>query len=157
MATSFLETAGTNGFIATPFNLLTTELNTLANGSSATSSVGGTSEVFTQTNYANAQKCQIYFTSGGAFTPTGASYFQGWFLFSPDNGTSYETAALITRNPDFIIPLAGSAFASTNIALANGVTRVPWWTNKVYLTNNSGVSLPASGNTLKAGPVADQY
>jgi hypothetical protein len=41
MATNFLEATGTNGFIATPFNLMSTELNSLANNNSATSSAGG--------------------------------------------------------------------------------------------------------------------
>ena len=41
----FLLDPGTNGFIATPFNLMTTELNSLVNTDRALSSVGGSSGV----------------------------------------------------------------------------------------------------------------
>ena len=59
MATDFLQDPGTNGFIATPFNLLSTELNSLVTGNTAVSSAGGTSGVFTQTNYNSAIFCEI--------------------------------------------------------------------------------------------------
>jgi hypothetical protein len=160
VATNFLEAAGTNGFIATPFNLQSTELNALANGSSAVSSVGGTSGAFTQTNTANAIWGEIAFTAGGAFTPTAGGYIAGWFLYSPDGGTTYETAASNTdlpRSPDFIIPLMAAAYASGNIAQASGIVRLPWWTFKVFTVNHSGATLPATGNLIKLGPVAIQY
>lgn len=160
MATNFLEAAGTNGFIATPFNLMSTELNALGNGSSATSSVGGSSGTFTQTNYANAIWAEVYFVSGGAFTPASPNYIAGWFLFSPDGGSNFETTFSNTdmpRTPDFIIPLQTSAYANTNIAQASGLVRVPWWSNQVFVVSHAGASLPATGNLIKAGPVAIQY
>ena len=75
MATDFLLDAGTRGFKATPFNLLSTELNTLGNGSAATSSVGGTSGVYSQTNWVNCPFGSVYFTGGGAFTPSAGGFF----------------------------------------------------------------------------------
>jgi hypothetical protein len=160
VATNFLLAAGTNGFLATPFNLQSTELNALANGSSAVSSVGGTSGAFTQTNTANAIWGEIAFTAGGAVTPTAGGYIAGWFLYSPDGGTTYETTASNTdlpRSPDFIIPLLASAYAANNIAQASGIVRLPWWSFKVFTVNHSGATLPATGNLIKLGPVAIQY
>ena len=160
MATNFLEAAGTNGFIATPFNLMSTELNALATINSAVSSVGGTSGVFTQTNYANAIWCEVYFVSGGAFTPVAPNYINGWFLFSPDGGTTFETTVSNTdmvRPPDFTIPLNLAAYASGNVAQASGLVRAPWWSNKVFINSHAGATMPATGNLIKAAPVAIQY
>lgn len=160
MAINFLEAAGTNGFIATPFNLMSTELNALASANSATSSAGGTSGVFSQSNYASAIWAEIYFVSGGAFTPSAPNYIAGWFLFSPDGGSNFETPFSNTdlpRTPDFMIPLVAQAYASTNIVQASGLVRVPWWSNKVFVMSHAGATLPATGNLIKASPVAVQY
>lgn len=160
MATNFLDAAGTNGFIATPFNLMTTELNTLGNVSSAVSSVGGTSGVFTQTNFANAVWGSVHFKSGGAFTPTAGGFIAGWFLFSPDGGSTFEKTVSNTdmpRTPDFLIPLFASAYASSDLAEAAGLIKLPWWSTKVFIMNHAGVALPSSGNVIQVGPVAVQY
>lgn len=162
MATNFLEAAGTNGFIQTPFNLHSTELNSLADATSATSSVGGTSGVFTQSSFANSIWAMVYLTLGGSFTPAaGSPDLLGWFLFSPDGGSTFETVISntdLSRAPDFIIPAVGSnAYSSGNILQSSGLVRVPWWSSKVFIVNHFGVALPSSGNTIKAGPVAIQY
>jgi len=159
MATNFLEAAGTSGFIATPFNLMTTELNALATANSATSSVGGSSGVFTQTNFANAIWMIVEFISGGTFTPAAPNYIAGWFLFN-DATNGYETTASNTdlpRTPDFIIPLLTSAYASGNVVQSSGLVRVPWWSTKVFVNSHAGATLPATGNKLIAAPVAIQY
>lgn len=161
MATNFLEAAGTNGFIATPFNLLSTELNTLGSGNSAVSSVGGSSGIFTQTNFANAVWGAIYFVAGGALagTPAAGAYIAGWFLFSPD-GSSFEKTVSNTdlpRSPDFIIPLDAAAYAANDITPASGIVRLPWWSTKVFVVNHSGFALNAASNLIKCGPVAIQY
>lgn len=160
MASDFILDPGTNGFIATPFNLMTTELNALASGSVATSSVGGTSGVFTQTNFANAQKCFITFKAGGAFTPTAGGNITGWWLMSPDGGTTFEIALgsnlALPRPPDFIIPLFASAYASGNLSFSS-VIRAPWSSCKAFIQNNSGVALAATGNVIQAAPVAERY
>lgn len=162
MATKFLESAGTNGFIATPFNLLSSELNSLADATGVVSSVGGSSGVFSQSNFADAIWASIYLALGGSFTPAaGSPDLLGWFLFSPDGGSSFEAVISNTdlpRAPDFIIPLVGSnAYSSGAILQASGLVRVPWWSNKVFLMNHAGAALPSSGNTIKAGPVAIEY
>lgn len=160
MATNFLEAAGTNGFITAPFNLMTTELNALGSGANVVSSVGGTSGVFTEASFANAIWAQIHFKAGGAFTPTANGYLVGWFLYSPDGGSTFEKVVAATDLPrpaDFTIPLFASAYASGDIAQANGIIRVPWWSTKLYIGNRSGVALSASGHVIQAGPVAIQY
>lgn len=165
MAQTFLQDAGTNGFIATPFNLLSTELNALTNGSSATSSVGGSSGVFSQSNIANAIKGMIYAEVGGAFTPTAGAALYGWFLRSPDGGTSFEktttsstTIAPLPRAPDFVIPLDAVAYASSDIAISQDdddtLLAAPSW--KLVVWNLAGATLPATGNTISVGPTATQ-
>lgn len=161
MTTNFLEySGGTNGFLTAPFNLQTTELNALANGSNAVSSVGGTSGVFTQASWGNGIWGVADFVAGGAFTPTAGGYLAGWFLFSPDGGTTFEKVVAATdmpRSPDFIIPLFASAYASNDVSQSSGIFRIPFWSNKVYIANHSGVSLPATGNIIKGASVAIQY
>ena len=157
MATNFLEAVGTNGFITAPFNLMTTELNSLANATNAVSSVAGP---FTQSNFSSAIWCSVHFKSGGAFTPSAGGYLAGWWLFSPDGGSTFEKVVSATdqpRTPDFVIPLFASAYASSDLAQAYGIIRCPSWSAKVYIANHSGVALPSSGNVIQAGPVAIQY
>lgn len=169
-ATDFLLAPGTNGFVATPFNLQSTELNALASGACATSSVGGTSGVFSQANFAvggaGAIGLEVYFTSGGAFTPIQGQSLEGWFLFSPDGGTTFETQTAtcstsvqpFARAPDFIIPLTNAAYASGNIAQMQGfVWPAPNASFKVVIWNTGTTALPATTNTIKAGPFTVQY
>jgi hypothetical protein len=159
MPTNFLEAAGTSGFIATPFNLMTTELNSLATANSTTSSVGGASGVFTQTNFASCIWGIIELVLGGAVTPAAPAYLPGWFLFN-DGTNAYETTFSNTdlpRNPDFVIPLVTSAYANTNVAQSSGLVRLPWWSTKIFINSHIGATLPSSGNKLICAPVAIQY
>lgn len=160
MATDFLLDAGTGGFKATSFNLQSTELNALGNATNVVSSVGGTSGVFTQTNFVNCIWGEIHFLSGGAITPTAGGYLAGWFLFSPDTGSTFEKVVAATDLPrpaDFIIPLFASAYATNDISQASSLVRLPWWSTKVYIANHAGVALAATGNLIKCAPVAIQY
>jgi hypothetical protein len=158
MATNFLEySGGTNGFLTTPTSILTTELNTLSNGNSATQSVAGN---FSQASFGSGIWGIADFVSGGAFTPTAGGFISGWFLFSPDGGTTFEktTSNLdMPRPPDFTIPLTTAAYASSDVAQGSGVIRMPWWTWKAFVVNHSGAALPASGNIIKLASVAVQY
>lgn len=161
MATNFLDySGGTNGFLTAPFNLMSTELNTLSNGSSATSSVGGTSGVFTQASWGSGIWGVAHFVAGGAFTPTAGGYIAGWFLYSPDGGSSFEKVVSNTdlaRPPDFIIPFVNSALASNDVVQSSGIIRLPWWSTKVFVVSHVGVSMASSGNLIKLGSVAVQY
>lgn len=159
MATNFLYAAGTNGFLAVPFNLMSTELNALANGSSAVSSVGGTSGVFTQTNWSSGIWGVAHLVAGGAFTPTAGGYLAGWFLYSPDGGTTFDKVVSATdksRNADFNIQCFASAYASSDVE-SSSLFRVPAWANKLLIVNHTGVSLPATGNIIKGASIAIQY
>jgi hypothetical protein len=169
MATNFLEAPGTNGFISAPINLLSSEINTLGGGAAAVSSVGGTSGVFNQTSFGNANWLSLYFTAGGAFTPVVGQCLYGWFLLSPDGGSNFETQVAtpsttvlaLSRNADFIISFDNAAYATSNIRWCQGrFIKAPWESCKVLLQNIGGsspVALPASGNLIKAGGVAIQY
>jgi hypothetical protein len=168
MATNFLDSAGSNGFIQAPFNLQSTELNALASGSAITSSVGGSSGIFNQASWANAIWGSIYFVAGGAFTPAAGGYLAGWFLLSPDGGTTFETIVAtpgstvlaLARAPDFIVPVyqGGAAYAANNFSWQQGrFCKVPWETHKIVIQNMSGAALPSTGNLIKAGGVAIQY
>jgi hypothetical protein len=157
MPTSFLQESG---FLTPAFNLMTTELNALGSGANVVSSVGGTSGVFTQTNFAQGIFGAIHFKAGGAFTVVAGGYIAGWFLYSPDGGSTYEkvTAAVdMPRPPDFIIPFPTGATATNDVFQASGLVRLPWWSTKVYVGNRTGVALSASGHVIQCAPVAVQY
>jgi len=166
--TDFLNEPGTNGLIQAKFSLMTTELNTLSNGAVVTSSVNGSSGVFTQTNWSNAAWGGMQFSSGGAFTPTAGGLLAVWFLLSEDGGSTFEalissastTIPALGRPPDVIIPTyeGGAAWASGNIRAAQGrYFKTPWETHKIVVQNLSGVSLPSSGNVLSATGMAIKY
>jgi hypothetical protein len=163
MATNFLLATGTNGFIVTPFDLQSTELNAITTGNTSLSSVGGASGVYSQSDTGHAPQGSIWFSSGGAFTPSAGGHLDGWFMRSSDGGTTFEKIVTNTnppRAPDFVIPLYGgaTAYASGELAFVAGVVvMLPWESFKILVQNNSGVTLPASGNHLKLGPVALQY
>jgi len=168
MPTNFLDAAGTNGLIQAQFSLMTTELNSLTNGSAATSSANGTSGVFTQSNWSQAIWGGVEFYSGGAFTPTVGGYIAGWFLLSQDGGSTYEallstpsaTVFALGRSPDFIIPTyeGGAAWASGSIRAIQGrFIKTPWETHKIVIQNMSGATLPSTGNKIAATGMAIQY
>lgn len=151
--TNFLDFNGTNGFLTTPFTVLTTELNAI--GSGALSGLGAAKS---QTTTTSGTWCMIWFKAGGAFTPTNAPSLSGWFINSTDGGTTFEkNSATPPRNADFVIPLATAAYATNDIVFAPGIIRLWYPTIKVLVLNNSGVTLPASGNTITVGPVANAY
>lgn len=158
--TNFLEySGGTNGFLATPFSLMTTELNALANNTGAVSSVNGTSGVFSQSNWSSGEIGIGVLYSGGAFTPTAGGYLSCWFLF--DDGTNFETLVAsntdLPRNADFTFNLFASAYSSSSIGRSGGIFVPPWWNHKLFVMNHSGVTLPATGNIIKGASVANQY
>lgn len=162
-ASPFTYAPGTNGFTTTPFNLLSSELNALGSGVTATSSVGCTSGVCSQTNTGNAIWGSIWFVSGGAFTPVAGQALACWFLVSSDGGTTFELDVSNTQLPraaDFTIPLYNSAYASGNLAFAQGRrVLLPVESFKIKCDNlgTSATSLPATGNLIKLGPLEVQY
>ena len=165
MATNFLLAAGTNGYVSSLTTLMTTELNALASGGAATSSVGGSSGVFTQSSTSNGIWANVQFTAGGASTPTAGGYIAGWFLLSLDGNSTIETAIstpsttvlALPRTPDFIIPFDAVALTAGNIKTANGLIRMPFGSYKLLVQNLTGAALSATGHTIKAATGAVQY
>lgn len=148
--------ASNSGLLATPLTLMTTELNALTNASVAVSSVGGAAGKFTNADTAQAMFAHIHFTLGSVTTMIAGANLSGWFLESPDSGTTFEpTGAAPARAPDFIIPLPLTTGGGTY--KSQGLVRVPALQFKVLVQNNSGQTFTATGNTLKLAPVAVQY
>jgi hypothetical protein len=164
MPTNFLWGAGTsnNGLLTSAFSLMTTELNSIGSTDTAASTVGGSSGVFTNSNTAQAIWAELYFKFGAAVASalSGGANLAGWFLVSPDGGTTFETTASNAaqpRAPDFIIPFPATTIASGAVYKAQGLVRVSALEFKIFIQNNSGQSFPSSGNTLQMAPVAVQY
>jgi hypothetical protein len=155
----FLLDPGTNGFIATPFNLMTTELNGLVTSDSALSSVGGTSGVFSQTNFVNGMLYEAWLLAGGTIsTMTAGGTITGWWCKSTDGGTTFEKTVSNTafpRSPDLVINL-DAAYAASDIRFGY-ISPCPWPSAKLFIMNLSGQTLPSSGNIIKAAPVGWGY
>ncbi len=163
MATPFLWD-GTSPLVSA-FNLMTTEIESLTTGSVIVSSVGGTSGVFALSATGQAIFGDIFFSFGnpgvGTALSAGAN-IAGWFLTSPDGGTTYEIATVVPpRAPDFIIPCPATTIgAGVAPFKATGLVRLPPLQFKVLIQNNTGQTLGNGSTTapyLKVAPVAMQY
>lgn len=163
MTTNFLDAAGTNGFVQTQFNLMTTELNGLLSGAAVTSN-----SILSQSSWSNAIWAGLYFKSGGPATPTAGGYLAGWFLLSPDGGTTFEsniatpsaTQPALARAPDFVIPAyeGGNALANGSLLTCQGrFVKAPWESHKILLQNLTGANLSTSGSVLSGTGMAIQY
>lgn len=165
MATNFLWAAGTNGLIASAFNAMTTEIESLTNGSVIISSVGGASGVFSSTQTGQALECEIMLSLGNpgvASALTAGACITGWFLKSLDGGTTFETTTVVPpRAPDFIIALPATTIGNTAPPFgATGPVPLPAVPFKVMIQNNTGQTLGSGATTvpyLKIGPIAPQY
>ena len=159
-ATPFLWQPGTanNGLSAPVLTLMSTELASLASGSAALSSVGGTGGVFTNSNTGQVIWAPLVLTLGstaGAFQ-TGAN-LSCWFLQSLD-GVNFETGTVAPpRAPDVVFPLPATALAAAATFLSQGLVRIPALNFKVLCQNNSGQPLNAFGNLVVLAPTAVQY
>lgn len=161
MATNFLATSGTNGFLTssavTAFSAGTTSMNSLSNASFLLST-----SVFTQTNTASGLLGYFTLTIGSSFVAGAGGNIAGWNLLSPDGGATYETT-VPARAPDFVISLttststAGGTPSSGSGVFPSLLCGMPWSTFKVLIQNNTGVTLGSSGNSLTFQSVAVQY
>lgn len=157
-ATNFLWAPGTsnNGEIGSVLTLLSTEMNSLASGSVAASTVGGTSGVFSNSDTSQAIWAEVFAnlgTAGGACAAGGN--ISGWFLSSSNGSTFEPTSAAPARAPDFIVPLPQTTLNATYKAM--GLVRVPALKFKVLVQNNCGNAFAASANTITLAPTAVQY
>jgi hypothetical protein len=152
MPSPFVYAAGTNGYTAGPTDLLTTELNALAIAGIAPSTVIHGSGKISQADTGAAVWGDVWFTAGGAFTPTAGAVLSGWFIRSPDGGTTLEKhSAVPPRAPDFVIPLPNVALVANDVFYASGLVRLPNQTASILLQNNAGVAFSASGHKITFG------
>ena len=163
MTANFLWYPGTsnNGLLVSALTLMTTELNSLASGNSASSSVGGSSGVFTNSNTAQGMVGEIYLTLGaiGSACAAGANA-AGWFLVSPDGGSTFENVVSNTalpRPPDFLVALPATTITAGWVYKGISPVMIPSLEFKVYLQNNSGQTWASTANTIKLAPYAMQY
>lgn len=163
MATNFLEATGgsTVGYFSALTTVMSSEMAAIASSAVATSaSIFTSSASFGQAIWADVT---IRLLSSVTFTPAAGANIAGWFLRSPDGGTTFElmqTALGLARPPDFIIPASTIAYASSTVLFASGIVKMPWSPVKVGIQNNLGITFVSSGNgysTLSVGPVAVQY
>lgn len=168
MATTFLHYLGTAGFATTagyivaPFNLIgSTELSSLANTSTALSSTGGTSGVFNQVIFGQAQLGEIWLTVvTTSWIGTTGGNISGWWLHGANSSSTLEAqsgTAPPPRAPDWIIPVTVTAAVGSTFFAAGSPVALPYDTCKVLVQNNSGATLGAGNHTIQVGPVADQY
>ena len=85
---------GTNGFITTPFSVLTTEFNPLANGNTVLNQrrrhVG---RVHAVAHTASGVWGRYIYAGGGVVTPSSGGYLAGWWITKDDN-SGYQLTAL---------------------------------------------------------------
>lgn len=163
MATNFLQATGasTVGYFSAVTTLISSELVSLGSSLAVTSA-----SIFTSSgNFGQAIWGEALVHWGGAITPATGAFISGWFLRSADGGTTFETVVNssttgVPRGPDFIIPLSSFAYASSGVAYATGIVKMPWSPVKVMIENNAGVTFPSSATAytlIQLGPVAVQY
>ena len=157
MTSPFLWLPGTNGLlISSPLTLLSTELNALASGASATSAVGGPSSngIFNQTNTGSGLWGYMQLTLGSiAGALANGSVASGWFLKSFDGGATFEVAD--ADSPHFYIALPATAItAGTKRGAMGQIIQLPAVSFKVQLQQITTQSFAGSGNTLVIAPVA---
>lgn len=147
--------------------LMTTELQGVANGAVAVSSVNGASGVFFNSNTAQAILADVVWSVGSPGTTSAqpGGNLTGWFLketqvsgggFIIENGTVAPP-----RSPDFVIPISAGGANVGGVYPSNGTHAVivPATPFKVLIQNNTSATL-GSGSTapsLILAPVAVQY
>jgi len=162
MATNFLWFPGTgnSGLLTTAITLASTELVSL--GSSAVVTIG---TVYGTSVTGQGIWGEVYVTFGTSVAaPAPGANLAGWWLTSPDGGTTFESTAGFNpgpaRAPDFIIPVSTIAIAAGVVAKAAGLVRIPALDFKVSVQNNLGVTFSSSATanpSLLLAPVAVQY
>jgi hypothetical protein len=168
MATNFLWAGGTsnNGLVASSaVTLMTTELESLTNGSVTVSSVNGSSGLFKNSSFNQAMWAELYLSLGNPGISSALSAggnLAGWFLTSLDGGSTYESGSVAPpRPPDFLIPLPATTIAGgASPFKAAGLVLIPALEFYTLVQNNSGQTFGAGSTTppwLKAAPIAMQY
>jgi hypothetical protein len=122
---------------------LTTELNSLANGSfsAVSAAIDNTTDLYP---WMDVELSLASFTPG-----TGSPYCAMWIVYSLD-GTNYEktpNGSSGDKPPDAIFPLEASVAQASRVVISNiPISPLKF---KLVLKNASGAALAATGNTLK--------
>jgi hypothetical protein len=146
---------GNTGLFAGPVTVLSTELNSLASGSVAASSVGGSSGLFNNTYTRQAVWARGVLTASTSAAVSTGGNISCWFLETLDGSTFESISAAPPRSPDIVFPAPASTLSSTTL-LSQGLVRLPTLRFKVLCQNNFGQALTASGNTVVVAPLAVQ-
>jgi len=163
MATNFLEATGgsTAGYFSAVTTLMSSELVSLGSSLTAVSASTFTSSG----SIGQAIWGEVAITLTASITPVAGAFIAGWFMRSLDGGTTFESTAGssgvgLGRPPDFIVPYSTAVYASSGVAYASGIVRMPWSPFKLFVQNEMTVTLGSSANgysSVKVGPVAVQY
>lgn len=171
MATNFLYYPGTTtapntGLVASVQTLLSSDMVGVASSGTVISAFNGNSGVFTSSNTGQAVWGAVFLTWGTSAStgPAAGGNIAGWFLLSPDGGTTFEssvhTASLPNRRPpDFIVYHSTESINSSDTYVAPAI-RLPALAFKVMVQNNLGITSPSSATgypALKLAPFAVQY
>ena len=151
-ATNFLWSGG-GSYNVGRTTWLSTELNSLANSSANVLSTLGAA-------FQNTSAWIYYdveFLAGGTLTPAAGAFIEVWHLRSLD-GTNYEDGSA-TVAPGRLADATIAVRAGTTITPRAGANRgvLPPATYKPIARNQTGVSLPASGNVISFAAYTEQY
>lgn len=143
-------------------SLLTTELNALAN---VNGSAAGSAIDLTQGGSPGGgwQLCDIeLFLASSSLAFTVASFVSIYFLASSDgtNYPKYTSGASWKLAQSYFavsIPIHPATLSAETIYEVVSGVWLPNMKLKPILVNNTGVTLPATGNTLKLYPTPEQY
>jgi hypothetical protein len=146
---------GNTGLYAGTLSLMSTELNSLASGAVAVSSVGGATGLFNNTYTKQAVWARGVLTASTAAAVSTGGNISCWFLESLDGSTFESTSAAPPRSPDMVFPAPASVLSNATL-LSQGLVRLPTLRFKLLCQNDFGQTLSASGNTVVIAPLAVQ-
>lgn len=153
MATNFLW-AGAGSYSQSVTNWLTTELNSLASSAANTlSTLGGAFQNTVAMLYSDVE-----FLAGGTLSPAAPAFVELWLLRSLDGGTNYEdgSASVAPGRPADLIINVRAGTTITPRAGSSGLILPPGF-YKPIARNQTGVTLPASGNLVRFSGYTQQY
>ncbi len=145
MVANLLWAVGTNGYLASAANLLTTELNALANASLTAAGTAIDNSAVNAAIY-----CDVEFIAGGTWATGTNPYMELWFLRSLDGGSNYEEGSnTVTpgRRANVIIQFRPSVTIAQRIIVP--MVLLPPGHFKPLIKQTTNATLPATGNILR--------
>jgi hypothetical protein len=153
MASNFLW----GDYASSATNWLSTELNSLANSSGNVLSTLGASFNNGFSNSAGYIYADVEFFAGANYTPTAGGFIELWLLRSIDGTNFDDGSATIApgRLPDVVIPVRAGASIRPRAVVAGVI--LPPGLYKPIARNQTGATLPASGNTIRFRPYTQVF